>query len=177
MPFLAAASRTGGCIGLFLIVLLALTPARAADPLCPDDGMPELVDSLLQWIGAYSSYDVEPSRLAPPTIESCAVGDTISLSGLEFHVEDNLLAAYGPRKRVIYLVEPWRSDDVMDQSRLLHELVHDVQSRSRTWACPREMEWDAYKLQEIWLKQHGIDPHFNWTLILMLSRCRPNVHE
>lgn len=162
-------------IALF-IPMIAL-PARAADVMCPNGDLTELIDSLLVWIGDNSDYDVEPSRLAPPSVESCSVGDTIELSGLELHVESDLLAAYGPKQRVIYLVTPWNARDLMDQSRLLHELVHDIQSRTRTWACPREQEWDAYKLQDAWLRQNGIDPRFNWARILVLSRCHPKVHE
>ena len=170
VPLLAA-------IFFVLVLLGGGNPGRAAPVSCPAEELSKLSNTLLDWIGAHADYDVERVRGDPPNIESCASGDIIHLSGNEVLVDGELLAAYDPLRRVIYLVDPWDPKAVVDQSRLLHELVHDVQSLNRAWTCPREQEWEAYKLQEAWLKEHGIDPHFNWAQILILSRCRPSVHE
>ena len=46
-------------------------------------------------------------------------------------------------------------------------VIHDVQYLDRGWVCEEEPEWEAYKLQEVWLAELGVLSGFNWTHILM----------
>ena len=78
--------------------------------------------------------------------------------------------------RRIHLVRPWGAANARDQSRLLHELIHDVQFQNKSWECPNATEWEAYKLHEEWLQQHGINPNFNWFAIQMRARCPRDIH-
>ena len=73
--------------------------------------------------------------------------------------------------RRIHLVRPWDASNTKDRSRLLHELIHDVQYINRGWTCKEEPEWEAYKLQEAWLAAQGVASEFDWLHIFMLSRC------
>jgi hypothetical protein len=59
---------------------------------------------------------------------------------------------------------------------LLHELVHAVQFDNRSWDCLGAPEWQAYKMQEAWLAEHGISADFDWLLIYMQSRCPRDIH-
>jgi len=135
-----------------------------------------LVEQLLDWIEANTAYDVSASRKKPPAIRTCHSGDVISYEGHLLIVDARLAAAYDIRQKAIYLVEPWSPDDARDVGRLLHELIHDVQTRTREWACWGDAEWAAYKLQAKWLRAQGVDPGFDWMQIFVHTRCRPDIH-
>lgn len=84
---------------------------------------------------------------------------------------------YDSNRAKITLVQPWSKSDPQSVGTLLHELVHFVQYSSKQWDCWHETEWEAYKLQELWLSQRGIDPGFNWVEIFLLSQCsRRDIH-
>ncbi|MGC9420582.1 MAG: DUF6647 family protein [Rhodovulum sp.] len=135
-----------------------------------------LVDALLVWIGAATGYDVAPSRAAPPEIAFCATGDWIDYEDSKVLVDEHLRAVYDWPGRRVLLVAPWDADDLRDRSILLHELIHQVQLANRDWPCLQAPEWEAYKLQERWLNEHGIDPEFDWLQIYFLSRCPRDIH-
>ncbi len=78
-----------------------------------------------------------------------------------FEVHDAFVDSYDRDDNHIYLVKPWPSQDVAKVSTLLHELVHYVQFNFRSWPCPNETEWQAYKLQDAWLKEREIDYPFD----------------
>ncbi len=142
--------------------------------------LPELatdqLDKLIRWIGAHTDYDISASLADPPTVSLCRTGETILYEGLGVVVDEGIRAAYDTKRRHIFLVAPWSANDAMDVSRLLHELVHDVQFLNRGWDCPQETEWDAYKLQEAWLAERGIDPGFDWLWIYFHARCPQDIH-
>jgi hypothetical protein len=85
--------------------------------------------------------------------------------------------AYDARTATIYLVRPWFGDSPEDLGVLLHELVHHRQVDAKHWYCERAMEWDAYKLQEAWLADHGLESGFAWAAILLGSSCAVRDHH
>lgn len=137
---------------------------------------PALVAALIDWIGAEGLYDVARLRADPPAISFCRAGTVIAYEGHELIVDPDLNAAYDARANLIYLVEPWHATDPFDRSVLLHELVHAAQIGARDWPCVQAMEWDAYRLQEAWLRLQGIDPGFDWFAIWMRARCPDGIH-
>jgi hypothetical protein len=137
---------------------------------------PQLFDSLMDWIEENTSYDVSMTRIDPPSINWCHVGDSIDYEGDQVLVEPDLIAAYDSVRREILLVRPWNSADARDQSVLLHELIHDVQSANREWYCQQQPEWEAYHLQDKWLAEHGLESSFDWLYIYFLSRCLRDHH-
>lgn len=67
-------------------------------------------------------------------------------------------AAYAPAGATIYLRRGWRGESPAARSILVHELVHHAQHLGGSrFACPAEAEKQAYRLQEAWLAQHGLD--------------------
>jgi hypothetical protein len=136
----------------------------------------ELVSTLAEWIGAHTNYDVAPTLDDPPRLSFCRVGEIIKYDSSDLVVDASLRAAYDLSSRTIYLVLPWHPENIPDQSRLLHELVHDVQFANRQWACNQEPEREAYKLQDKWLAERGVKSNFNWLQILLLSECPRRVH-
>ncbi|SPH16762.1 hypothetical protein DEA8626_00273 [Defluviimonas aquaemixtae] len=142
----------------------------------PDLPDPELVDSLIIWIGKNTDYNIAAARADPPRLSFSNVGEVIVYEGRSVMVADDLRGAYDLPGRHIYLVLPWYSGDPLDVARLLHEIAHDVQYSNRPWPCPARAEWEAYKLQEAWLAERGIPADFNWIWIHLRSRCRARPH-
>ncbi len=135
-----------------------------------------LLRGLIEWIGAHSKYDVSAMLANLPAIVFCSIGETVDYEGRHLIVEDPLVAAYDSRRRLIFLVEPWDRNNLRDVARLLHELIHDVQYRSRTWRCWGDAEREAYKMQEEWLVSRGLKPDFDWFAIYLKTKCRRDIH-
>ncbi len=133
--------------------------------------------ALLEWIGANSEYDDSEILVSPPEVRFCEHGSTLIYEGRAIHFDDRLNGVYDETTKQICLAKPWDPSRTRDQGVLLHELVHHVQFQSKSWACPKTTEWEAYKLQEKWLLENGVEPDFNWMYILMASSCSPrDVH-
>jgi len=170
------------CLALLCLALPAPAPAPAqeagpaADCILPAPPTAALIEELVDWIGAETAYDIAPTRADPPAVTFCAQGEVIDYEGADLLVEPDLRAAYDLSDRRIFLVLPWDPGNPRDVSALLHELIHDVQLRNRSWDCPQQPEWEAYKLQARWLTQRGIDPGFDWLVIFLRARCPRDIH-
>ena len=152
----------------------ALGGERSTDPALPADA---LKIALIEWIGANSDYDISASVADPPEVKFCPHGSTLVYRGKAIHFGDRLNGVYDETTEQICLAKPWDASNTKDRGVLLHELVHHVQYQSRSWACPKATEWEAYKLQEAWLLENGAEPGFNWMYILLASSCTPrDVH-
>lgn len=136
----------------------------------------DLVRELVEWIGAHSDYDVSAVLADPPEVAFCEPGDRLSYEDTELVVEPHIRGIYDNRRATIRLVRPWNATDPRSVSTLLHELIHHVQWREGEWSCAQETEWEAYKLQEAFLNQHGLASGFDWMAIFMFSRCPDGVH-
>ena len=85
---------------------------------------------------------------------------------------------YNRSERIIYLPQGWQPDDLRQQSALLHELVHHVQSFNNiVLPCNAAYERQAYDLQIRWLREQGAkDPYnlikTNELSIMLVSTCR-----
>ncbi len=162
------------CLMLYLPVPAgAQPPGDCADPAVPSA---ELIQELTRWIGAQTGYDITRTLADPPRVSFCDTGQTIIYEDQTLIVDPGLRAAYDLSDRHIYLVLPWDAANPKDVSALLHELIHDVQLINRDWPCVGAPEWQAYKLQETWLAERGIDPGFDWLHIYMYSRCPRDIH-
>jgi len=137
-----------------------------------------LVVELIGWIGEHSDYEVGTLHENPPKISFCDCGETIDYEGRTVVVHEPVKGIYDLEINRITLVRPWNRQDLLNISSLLHELVHVVQYHSKKWPCWHATEWEAYKLQEQWLLERGIDPGFNWVEIRLLSSCtRRDIHR
>jgi hypothetical protein len=73
------------------------------------------------------------------------------------HPAFRVQAFYLRATATVYLPETWRSGGLRDQSILLHELVHHVQSFNKVVpVCPAALERQAYELQATWLREQGV---------------------
>jgi hypothetical protein len=157
------------------LVLVLSGPGSAGETCAPGDGAPHLpaglLDDLVGWIALHTMYDVGATWRDPPEIVFCAVGEIIAYEGRDLLVDPALRAAYDLPARRIHLVEPWSADGLVDRSILLHELIHDVQLLNRDWDCLAAPEWEAYRLQDLWLQEQGVILPFDWPAIRRLSQC------
>jgi hypothetical protein len=86
---------------------------------------------------------------------------------------------YDPETETIWLPEDCRADDIFNQSTLLHELVHHVQTVTEMdYPCLAAREPLAYGLQAQWLQESGVeDPYAMMGVdkftILIRSICWP----
>ncbi|MBI3515611.1 MAG: hypothetical protein HY060_16365 [Proteobacteria bacterium] len=132
----------------------------------------DLIVSLLIWIAGNAT--LPPA--APPAIVVRSTTVRPSLSPLAPH----LLAFYDEDARTIHLARDWDETDPIDQSVLLHALLHHVQAGA---AVPDRShgarEAEAYRLQALWLSQRGIDFYFAFgvspSLIARLGLCAGEV--
>lgn len=158
----------------FLALLITLClPAMARA--CPDPVearvAARIIPAMLQWIGEHSDYDT--SGISAPALQFCA-GDVTTTMAVEGMIaEPGLRAAYDPATGTIYMTAPWSPIDPEILSTLLHQLVHHVQIQSRDWPCLDATRFEAYQLQDQWLRQQGYSAGFDWTRIFIESRC-PN---
>ena len=143
---------------------------------CPtEDGFPQveqaLYADLVGWIALHTVYDVSRTWYDPPEIVFCVEGEIIDYEGRDLLVDPALRAAFDLPARRIHIVLPWSPDGLIDRSILLHELIHDVQLHNRDWDCLGAPEWEAYRLQDLWLQEHGVILPFDWPAIRHLSEC------
>jgi hypothetical protein len=127
-----------------------------------------LVSELENWLDRESRYK---RRSIPVTVRIVGAEVLPSADMMPGVQGFSLRGYYDPSSATIYLFEPWSVLNPYDVSVLLHELVHHRQHSLPHWECPNAQERPAYRLQDHWLRERGLDGHFNWLAVLMLSRC------
>ena len=80
---------------------------------------------------------------------------------------------YDPDSDTIWLVHPWDPRDPRDVSVLLHELIHHRQAVAGHWYCPGAQELPAYRTQQAWLAELGLEINVNWIAVVLESGCTP----
>jgi hypothetical protein len=118
----------------------------------------ETVHSYINWIIQQTGW---PAADVPP-IRVTSFAHLRELSGLSSDEEWIRPAAfYSKSEHLIYLADSWNKDDLVDQSILVHELVHHLQMEDDIqFACWGRYEAQAYELQIQWLRAQGVkDPH------------------
>lgn len=118
----------------------------------------ETVRSYINWIIQQTGW---PATGIPP-IKMTSFAHLRELAGLSSDVEWIRPAAfYSKSDHLIYLADSWNKDNVVDQSILVHELVHHLQIEDHIqFACWGRYEAQAYELQIQWLRSQGVkDPH------------------
>ncbi|MDD9741923.1 MULTISPECIES: DUF6647 family protein [Marinovum] len=169
-PFRAslALARTGA-----LCLMLSLLPAAAepADPLAwrTAPTLADLVAHLDDWLDRRSDL---PRRAQPPAVRLVSAVRAAALDGLSSR-HAALRGLYDAEAQVIWLIRPWSPRDPFDVSTLLHELAHHRQAEARHWYCPGAQELPAYRLQQAWLNELGLEPEVNWIAVVLESGCTP----
>ena len=170
-------TRLGALVKCVLLLLLPFTSAShaAQDNILAwrdANSLPALVDHLELWIDANSDL---PRRSGPATIEWINTAEVAHLktSARAAKIETTR-GLYDPEISAIYLIRPWGARNPYDVSVLLHELIHHRQNGDGThWYCPGAQELDAYRLQDAWLAELGLEANVNWIAVILEAGCTP----
>lgn len=121
--------------------------------------MNELILILLGWISTHTDYNTEISY---PNVVMTVQHNMCANYGInnKSRCDDSHMQGFYNKKDTIYLRTDFEDSDPVDQSRLLHELIHYVQWKndSHVNTCLGHLELEAYKLQDKWRKQIGLAP-------------------
>lgn len=119
--------------------------------------MKEVLISLLAWIGANTSYDVDVNL---PNIAMTDRYNICVLYGIKSRGQCDAakLQGFYNKAYTIHLRSEFDVDDPNDQSRLLHELIHYVQwsNHQQKNTCLGRLEVEAYELQDVWRVSHQL---------------------
>lgn len=130
-----------------------------------------LVDHLDDWLDENSDL---PARADPPEIRFVAGFSQVTLSASNRLARtDAARGFYDPDRQTIWLVPPWDRNDPFDVSVLVHEQMHHRQAAAGHWYCPAAQELPAYRMQQKWLAQWGLEPNVNWVAVVLEAGCTP----
>ncbi len=130
--------------------------------------MVDLMFALLLWLETNTNYDIPDI----PPVEFVSRKDLQKLTGGEIGSFSEAVAAFDLERKVIYLPKNFNYSNTLDQSRLLHELVHWLQVVNNVaYRCKELREPEAYSLQAKYLTERGIDAFTHKYLSLFLGRC------
>lgn len=148
-------------LSLFLMFFMAV-PVKAETGVIPSS----FVIPLMQWVAVRMSVPVTDLPIVYVSRERMRekIGDPQRQSAMA-------RALYVPGEVVIDS-EFWDPQDTRTVSFLVHELVHHAQLVSgRPYACHNAKEWEAYKLQNMWLAEHGLPPAVQEKWIAHMADC------
>lgn len=137
-------------------------PLRAETTVVP----PSFVAPLMQWVSVRMSVPVNALPMVVASRERMVekIGDPQRQSALA-------RALYVPGEVVID-DQFWDASEPRVVSFLVHELVHHAQYASgRSYACHNAKEWEAYKLQNMWLAEHGLPAAVEEKWIATMADC------
>lgn len=165
---------------VFCILFLASMPTVSnADVMqkTATTGEVDLVQTLADledWLDINSPY---PRRSDAPSIRFINRTDISKLTGRKTRPGLNYRGFYDIDRAEIHIVKPWSTNNPRDVSVLLHELVHHRQQTTKHWYCAGAQELPAYRLQEKWLAERGMEAPINWVAVVLEAGCsRRDVH-
>lgn len=131
------------------------------------ESISELVDIFDTWLD--QNTDIIRSETSP-TIEFISSSIAASIQGSSASSFGQTRGLFDPDTATIFLILPWDRKNPHDASVLLHELVHARQA-SRYYYCPGAQEEAAYRLQDDWLRERGLQAKVNWIAVVLESGC------
>lgn len=144
-------------------VILVHSPAPASTV---DNG---LLGNLEAWLDAHSDLARRPPAPQVQLISPEAAEPIVGPPGRGYGAAR---AFYDPVAETVFLVHPWSAHNPRDVAILLHELVHHRQV-DRHYACAGAQELPAYRAQEAWLAERGLELDVNWFAIVLDAGCTP----
>lgn len=168
-------SRASRWLAAPVLCMLLATPAPAEFRIDPDPAwrhapdMTALVGVLETWLDRQAPW---ARREALPEIRIVQPEAAAAIRGLAGRGHGRMRGLYDPESATVYLVAPWDAGDAEDVSVLLHELVHHRQA-AHHWYCPGAQELPAYRLQDRWLGERGLEADVNWIAVVLEAGCTP----
>lgn len=131
------------------------------------ESITELVAIFDMWLDQNTDFQRPETR---PTLELISASYANSIQGSSASSFGRTRGFFDPQSSTIYLILPWDRKNPHDASVLLHELVHARQA-SRHYYCPGAQEEAAYRLQDDWLRERGLQANVNWIAVVLESGC------
>ncbi len=133
----------------------------------------ELAEVFDTWLDRNTDFGRPEAR---PAIHIISPSVAASIQGPSASSFGRPRGFFDPASSTIYLIGPWDRTNPHDASVLLHELVHARQV-SRHYYCPGAQEEAAYRHQDAWLRERGLQAKVNWIAVVLESGCsRRDVH-
>lgn len=161
---------------LWLLALMMFAGSARADAIVRIDPAPawrhaesitELAEVFDTWLDQNTNFQRPETR---PTIEIISPSFAASIQGSSASNFGRTRGLFDPDTSTIYLIVPWDRKTPHDASVLLHELVHARQV-SRHYFCSGAQEEAAYRTQDDWLRERGLQAKVNWIAVVLESGC------
>lgn len=161
---------------LWLVALMMFAGSARADAIVridPDpawrhaESITELIEVFDTWLDQNTSFHRPQIR---PTIEAVSPSFAASIQGASASNFVRTRGLFDPDTSTIYLIGPWDRKKPHDASVLLHELVHARQV-SGHYYCPGVQEEAAYRIQDDWLRERGLQAKVNWIAVVLEAGC------
>jgi hypothetical protein len=119
--------------------------------------MNDILVIMMLWLGANTPYN---TSISMPNIIQTEQANLCRNYGMYSHNQCNTaqLVAFYNKSYTIYLNQNFNHHQVVDQGRLMHELVHYVQwanGKNKT-TCLGHLEVEAYEIQDQWRAKHSL---------------------
>lgn len=129
--------------------------------------------SLMTWLHFHTGYDVD---VGLPNVTITEVANLCDVYGVDPYAncEAMKLKGFYNERHTIYLYAGFEGNDAPDQARLLHELVHYVQwhNGQHINGCWGELEAEAYRLQDLWRVENGMEKQADpFKLVMLEAAC------
>ncbi len=146
--------------------------------------MKSVLVGLMLWISQNSALDLGVEHDLPDLQQVDAEelvdvlfrqGTPATINGRQREmIKAQIVAIYRSDHRTIYVRDELDLDSIYGRSALVHELVHFAQNElelDQRAPCSNALEWDAYRLQGEYLRQHGLKPDFDLFTVALRSQC------
>lgn len=134
--------------------------------------MDALMLSMMAWLHFHTGYD---TQVELPNITITEVGNLCMNYGVKpAHCESMKLKGFYNERATIYLHGQFQDENTSDQSHLLHELVHYIQwhNDENLNGCWGVLEAEAYRLQDQWLVERGMQKQADpFKLVMLEAAC------
>lgn len=160
----------------WLVALMMFANSALADAIVRLDPEPEwrntesitgLVEVFDTWLDQNTDFQRPETS---PTVELISASLVESIQGSSASRFGRTRGLFDPDSSTIYLILPWDRKNPHDASILLHELVHARQV-ARHYFCPGAQEEAAYRFQDDWLRERGLQAKVNWIAVVLESGC------
>lgn len=131
------------------------------------ESITELQEVFDTWLDQNTNFQRPETSL---TIEIISASFAASIQGSSASRFGRTRGLFDPKSSTIYLIRPWDRKNPHDASVLLHELVH-ARKVSRHYFCPGAQEEAAYRLQDDWLRERGMQAKVNWIAVVLEAGC------
>lgn len=135
--------------------------------------MDALMLSMMAWLHFHTGYDV---KVEVPNVTITEMTNLCYLYGITEpgNCEAMQLKGFYNESLTIFLHGDFKDDNPTDQSRLLHELVHYIQwhNGENVDGCWGVLEAEAYRLQDLWRLDNGMDKQADpFKLVMLEAAC------